>query len=452
MGAIVSANFFNILGATAQLGRTFVSDEDARPGAHPVAVVSYGTWQGLFGGDPQIIGRTVTLNGQRYTIVGVTPADFKGPVPMVPPTFYVPLMQLGQIMPGDRDRLEERGSNFMQMLARLRDGVTIAQAQARMKTIVASMREQYPRDYERSEILLVAQTDAGLHPQFRSAQIGLSSLVMAVVVMLLLIACVNVANLFLARAGDRAREMAVRLSLGARRGQLVRQLLTESLVFSIVSGAAGLVLAWWTIGLANQIRLPIDFALDPDLRLSVPVLLFTLGVSLLTGFLFGLAPALQSTKPALVPALKGAAASGGPRSRASRALVVAQMALSIVLLVSAGLFLRNVRAAVSIDKGFISDNLLLAAVDPGVQGYNRTRTEEFYRRLAERLRAQPNVKAVAFANMVPLGLSNQQTGSASPATHRQRTKPEPRLQRRHTRLLRRDGNPPAEWPRHHSGG
>ena len=414
MGAIVSANFFNILGATAQLGRTFVSDEDASPGAHPVAVVGYGTWQGLFGGDPQIIGRTVTLNGQRYTIVGVTSAEFKGAVPMVPPTFYVPLMQLGQIMPGDRDRLEERGSNFMQMLARLRDGVTIAQAQARMKTIVASMREQYPRDYERSEILLVAQTDAGLHPQFRSAQIRLSSLVMAVVVMLLLIACVNVANLFLARAGDRAREMAVRLSLGARRGQLVRQLLTESLVFSIVSGAAGLVLAWWTIGLANQIRLPIDFALDPDLRLSLPVLLFTLGVSLLTGFLFGLAPALQSTKPALVPALKGAAASGGPRSRASRALVVAQMALSIVLLVSAGLFLRNVRAAVSIDKGFISDNLLLAAVDPGVQGYNRTRTEEFYRRLAERLRAQPNVKAVAFANMVPLGLSNQQTGVSIP--------------------------------------
>ena len=232
--------------------------------------------------------------------------------------------------------------------------------------------------------------------------------------MLLLIACVNVANLFLARAGDRAREMAVRLSLGAQRSQLIRQLLTESLVFSVVSGAAGLLLAWWTIGLANRIRLPIDIAFDPDLRLSVPVLLFTLGLSLATGILFGLAPALQSTKPALVPALKGAAASGGSRSRASRTLVVAQMALSIVLLVSAGLFLRNVRAAVSIDKGFVSDNLLLAAVDPGVQGYNRTRTEEFYRRLEERLRAQPNVKAVAFAVNVPLGLSDQQTGVSIP--------------------------------------
>ena len=414
MGAIVSANFFSVLGASAQLGRTFVSAEDVTPGAHPVAVVSYGTWKGFFGGDPTIVGRTVTLNGHRYSVIGVLPAEFKGAVPLIPPTFYVPLMQLGQLTPDGRERLDRRGSSFMRVIARLRDGVTIEQAQARMKTVVATMREENPRDYERSEILLVGQTEAGLHPQFRTAQIGLSSVVMAVVVMLLLIACVNVANLFLARAGDRAREMAVRLSLGAQRGQLVRQLLTESLVFSLVSGAAGLMLAWWTIGLANRVRLPIDFAFDPDLRLSVPVLLFTLGLSLLTGFLFGLAPALQSTKPALVPALKGAAMSGGPRSRASRSLVVAQMALSIVLLVSAGLFLRNVRAAVSIDKGFVSENILLAAVDPGVQGYDRARTVEFYRRLGERLRAQPNVKAVGFAAAVPLGLSDQQTGVAIP--------------------------------------
>ncbi|HUQ80253.1 MAG TPA: ABC transporter permease [Gemmatimonadaceae bacterium] len=414
MGAVASANFFSVLGASAQLGRTFVSAEDSTPGGSPVTVVSYGTWQTFFGGDPAIVGRTITLNGHRYTIVGVMPAEFKGPVPMVPPTFYVPLMQLGQLGPDGRAQLEQRGSNFMRALARLRDGVTIDQAQARMKSVVATMREEHPREYEGSGVLLVGQTDAGLHPQFRAAQVGLSSVVMAVVVMLLLIACVNVANLFLARAGDRAREMAVRLSLGAQRRQLVRQLLTESLVFAVVSGAAGLMLAWWTIGLANRIRLPIDFAFDPDLRLSVPVLLFTLGLSLVTGILFGLAPALQSTKPALVPALKGASATGVSRSRATRALVVAQMALSIILLVSAGLFLRNVRAAVSIDKGFDSENLLLASLDPGVQGYDRARTVELYRRLEERLRALPNVKAVAFAAMVPLGLSDQQTGVSIP--------------------------------------
>ena len=208
--------------------------------------------------------------------------------------------------------------------------------------------------------------------------------------------------------------MAVRLSLGARRSQLIKQLLTESLVFAVISGAAGLFLAWWAIGLANQIQLPTDFAFDPDLRLSVPVLSFTLALSLVTGVVFGLAPALQSTKPALVPALKGAGTSGGPRSRASRTLVVAQMALSIVLLASAGLFLRNIRTAMAIDKGFSSENLLLAAIDPGLQGYGRARAEELYRRLGERLRAMPNVRGVAFAEMVPLSLSDQQRGVSIP--------------------------------------
>lgn len=414
MGAIVSANIFSLLGIRAERGRVFTSDEDRGPGAHPVAVVSYSAWQGLFGGDPQIVGRDVTLNGMRYAVVGVTPADFKGPMPMAPPALYVPLMQIGQIMPDGRDRFEDRGSSFMRVLARLRDGVTVEQARERMRAVVAGMREQYPRDYRDSGVLMVPQNEAGIHPQFRKAQLGLSSVVMAVVVMLLLIACVNVANLFLARAGDRAREMAVRLSLGARRSQLVRQLLTESLVLGVVSGAAGLLLAWWAIGLTTRIRLPIDFAFDADLRLSAPVLLFTLALSLVTGIVFGMAPALQATKPALVPALKGAPASGGPRSRTSRTLVVAQMALSIVLLVSAGLFLRNIRSAMTIEKGFRSDNLLLASVDPGLQGYNRARTEEFYRQLGEQLRTLPNVEAVAFAEVVPLGLGDQQRGISVP--------------------------------------
>ena len=274
MGQIVSANFFSVLGVSAERGRVFVSEEDRSPGAHPVTVLSHAAWQGLFGGDPQIVGQTVTLNGLRYTIIGVTPADFTGPLPLAPPTLWVPLMQIGQIVPGGAERLTERGSNSMRLLARLGDGVTVDQARDRMKAVVTAMREQHPQHYEDSGILLVPQSDAGIHPQFRAAQVGMSSVVMAVVVMLLLIACVNVANLFLARAGDRAREMAVRLSLGAQRGQLVRQLLTESLVFAAVAGAAGLLLAWWAVDLANGIRLPIDFPFDPGLRLSVPVLLF----------------------------------------------------------------------------------------------------------------------------------------------------------------------------------
>ena len=414
MGQVVSANFFSVLGATALRGRTFVSAEDQTPGAHAVAVISHAAWQGMFGGDPQIVGRSINLNGHSYTIVGVMPSDFKGAMPLAPPPVWVPLMQLGQITPDGLARMERRGSSFMNVVTRLRDGVTVEQARARMKTIIAGMRQEHPEDYRDSDVLLVPQTDAGIHPTMRGAQVGLSSVVMAVVVMLLLIACVNVANLFLARASDRSREMAIRLSLGAKRSQLVRQLLTESLVFAAISGTAGLLIAWWAIDLANAIRLPMSFDIDPDLRLSAPVLGFTLLLSLATGVLFGLAPALQSTKPALVPALKGAAASGGPRSRASRVLVVAQMALSIILLASAGLFLRNIRAATTIEKGFVSDNLLLAAVDAGLQGYSRTRTEELYGRLLERLRALPNVRAVALGSVVPLGLSDQQRGVEIP--------------------------------------
>ena len=414
MGQVVSANFFPVLGASAARGRTFVASEDVGPGAHPVAVASYAAWQGLFGADPNILGRTVNLNGSQYTIVGVLPADFRGAQPMAPPVVYVPLMQLGQIVPDGLARMDRRGSSFMNVIARLKDGATLDQAQARIRAVSTTLREEHPNDYENSEISLVAQTDAGIHPMMRNAQLGLSGVVMAVVIMLLLIACVNVANLFLARASERSREMAIRLSLGANRGQLVRQLLTESLVFAVVSGAAGLLIAWWAIGLANGIRIPISFTIAPDLQLSVPVLAFTLVLSLVTGVLFGLAPALQSTKPALVPALKGAAASGGSRSRASRTLVVAQMALSIILLASAGLFLRNIRSATAIDKGFQSDNLLLATVDAGLQGYSRTRAQEIYSRLQERLRALPNVRAVALGSMVPLGLSDQQRGVAIP--------------------------------------
>jgi predicted permease len=202
--------------------------------------------------------------------------------------------------------------------------------------------------------------------------------------------------------------MAVRLSLGAGRARLVRQLLTESMVFSLLAGAAGVGLAWVVIGLLNHIPFPAEVRIDPDLRLSIPVLLFSLGVSLFTGVLFGLAPALQSTRPHLVSALKGESSSGGSRSRMSRTLVVAQMALSLVLLVCAGLFLRNLRAATSIDKGFTSDNLLVASVDPALQGYERARTVEFYRRLVERVRELPGVTSVGLGEVIPLSLGSQQ--------------------------------------------
>ncbi len=414
MGQMVSANFFTVLGVGADRGRVFIPSEDVGELAHPVAVLSYASWQRRFGGAPDVVGKSVIVNGNAYTVIGVAPRDFRGVLPLVTPELWVPLAQLAQVNPAMPKAMEMRGENSFNVIARLAPGVTMDRARSRMRTLSAELKADLPKDYEKSGIELVPQGEAGIHPSFRSAQLGLTGVVMAVVVMLLLIACVNVANLFLARAQDRWREMAVRLSIGARRAVLVRQLLTESLVFAFVAGGFGLLVAWWAISLANRVRLPMDVDFAPDLRLSLPVLLFSLGVAIGTGFLFGLVPALQATRPALIPSLKGEAPAGGSRSRLSRMLVVAQMALSLVLLVCSGLFLRNLSAATAVDKGFNSDGVLLAGVDPGLQGYTRARSEEFYRRLGDRLRAIPGVKAVGMAAMVPLGLSNSDRGVEVP--------------------------------------
>ena len=409
-GQLVSANYFNVLGATAIRGRTFVAEEDRTPNAHPVVVVSHAAWQGMFGGDPQIVGRSIVLNGAPYTIVGVTGPDFRGVLSIVTPTIWVPLMQVGQIKPGAASSLTTRGNQFMNLVGRLQPGMTVANASMQMQGVLRGLEQDYPDEYRGSTFTLVAQSDAGIHPMFRNAQVGLSTIVMVVVVMLLLIACVNVANLFLARARDRWREMAVRLSLGARRAVIIRQLLTESLLFALVSGAVGLLIAWWAMGLLNRIQLPFDAAINADLRLSLPVLVFTILATIATGVLFGLAPALQATRPALIPALKGEAPSGESRSRASRALVVVQMALSMVLLVSAGLFLRNLSAATTVDKGFTGGNILLAELEPGLQGYDRGRAWQFFATLEQRLALSPEVEAVSWARTLPLGLSNSQSG------------------------------------------
>ncbi len=414
MGVVVSANYFSMLGVVPERGRIFVGAEDEGIGAHPVAVVSHAAWQERFGGDEQIVGKKVILNGSEYTVVGVAPQEFRGHVPLVVPDIWVPLTQLGQIDPERAQTFENRGNSFLNGVARLAPGVSARQANARLQAIVADLRREFPDHYAESGINLVRQQDAGIDPKMRGAMIGLSAVVGAVVVMLLLIACVNVANLFLARAQDRWREMAVRVSIGARRSVLIRQLLVESLVFAVVAGIAGLGVAWGTIQLVNGISLPVDVTFSPNLQLSAPVLLMSLLLTIGTGILFGLAPALQATRPSLVPALKGEAPAGGARSRLSRVLVVTQMALSLVLLVCAGLFLRSLGAATAVDKGFNSENLLLAQVDPSLQGYSRERTRQFYVQLTERLQAVPGVTAVGYAEEVPLSLGNQQRGVEIP--------------------------------------
>ena len=411
---MVSANFFTVLGVTPLRGRFFTPDEDVGAGAHPVAVLSFGAWKSLFASDPKVVGRTIPVNGQSMTIVGVTPDGFNGALPIIQPELWVPIMQVAQIKPGNGSDLENRGNNYNTLVARLAPGVSVAQARARLTAVDAELRREFPDEYRERGSNLVRQVDVGIHPMFRTAQVGLSSVVMVVVAILLIIACVNVANLFLARARDRAREMAIRLALGARRAALVRQLLVESVVFAAVSGVVGLLVSVWAISIANRVSIPMNITFRPDVKLSSVVLAFAFGVTLLTGMLFGIAPALQATRPDLIPALKGEAPAGDSRSRTSKGLVVAQMALSIVLLVCAALFLANLRSATTLDKGFDGENLLIADLDPGLQGYLRPRSREFYRIVLERLQSNPMVRDVSMISDVPLGPSNSDRGVTIP--------------------------------------
>lgn len=408
-GQMVSANYFTLLGVTAARGRTFTPDETAR-GAHPIVVLSNGAWRSLFGADPAVVGKSIPVNGQPYTIVGVAPPEFRGTVQLVEPVLWVPLAQLEQLRPGTGPAVWESGNNFSDVIARLKPGVSVAQVEARMSALMTELLAELPDTYEESYITVLPKSEVGIHPTMRGAQVGMSLAVLAVVALLLVIACVNVANLFLARARDRAREMAIRLALGARRAALVRQLLVESLVFALVSGVIGMLVATWTISLLNGISLPIDVPIRPEFSLSPIVLVFALLASVATGVLFGLVPALQATRPALIPALKGEAPAGGGRSRMSKGLVIAQMSLSIVLLVSAGLFLNNLRNATALDKGFVGDHLLLAELDPSLNGYNRGRTEEFYRNLMDRLTRDPQVRSASIVSDAPLGLSTSDRG------------------------------------------
>jgi len=408
-GQMVSANYFTLLGVTAARGRFFTPDETAH-GAHPIAVLSDGAWRSLFGADPSVVGKSIPVNGQPYTIVGVAPPEFRGTMQLVEPVLWVPLAQLEQIRPGTGPAVWESGNNYTDVIARLKPGVSVAQVEARMAALSAELATELPDTYRESAITVLRKSEVGIHPTLRGAQVGMSLAVFAVVAILLVIACVNVANLFLARARDRAREMAIRLALGARRIALVRQLLVESLLFALVAGAVGVLVASWTISLLNGIALPVNIPIRPALSISPTVLAFAAVATVLTGVLFGLAPALQATRPSLIPALKGEAPAGGERSRMSKGLVIAQMSLSVVLLVSAGLFLNNLRNATTLDKGFVGDHLLLAELDPSLNGYARARTEQAYRTLRDRLALDPQVRSVALVSDAPLGLSTSDRG------------------------------------------
>jgi len=408
-GYLASGNYFDLLGVRAFKGRMFTQEEDRAPGANPVAVVSYGSWQRRFGGDPNLVGKTIKLNGYDFTIVGVAPEGFRGTVLLFDPEIYTPMMMAKQIAPGDSNWLESRGEGGIWAFGRLKQGVTATQARQSLNLLMA----QLARESQGFAGVTISVTPAGLTavPLFRYGALGFAGVLMATVALVLLIACVNLANLSLARAAQRRKEIAIRLSLGAGRARIVRQLLTESVTLSLAGGAVGWLIALWMLGLVAVFKPPIDFNLLIDLTPDWRVMVFTLIVSFITGALFGLAPSLQASRVDLIPALKDEAGLGGyRRSRFRNGLVVAQVALSLLLLIAAGLIVRSLQQTQMVGPGFEVENRITMSVDLALQGYDEARGSEFYKRLISRVESLPGVRAASYISALPLNLDISASG------------------------------------------
>ena len=401
---LVSGNYFTVLGGEAVLGRTFTPEEDQAPGAYPVVVLSHAFWKQHFDSDPATVGKSVKLNGIRFTVVGIAGQDFVGTEPQIP-DLWVPLTMQGQLMPRD-DRLPDRGSFWLEVVARLRPSVSIRQASAAMDVLINRFSRDYLGTSEQASITLTPGSFVA-RPDVRGQVDSLAFLVMAAVGMVLLIACANVANLMLARATGRRKEIAIRLSLGATRRRLIQQLLTESSLVALLGGGFGLLLAYWMPNLLIEaLKPPYEQPIALHLGLDIPILGYTLLLSLITGAAFGLAPALQASKPNLLSAIKDGGnpfGQGLSRSRLHNLLVVAETSICVVLLMGAGLLVRALKRAQTVNLGFDAKHVLVVALDLDLHGYDDIRAAEFHRELTEQLQTLPGVKSVSLASLAPLG-------------------------------------------------
>jgi putative ABC transport system permease protein len=411
----VTANYFDMLGVRPVLGRGFVPEEDSGP--HAVVVIAHGVWQRVFGGDPGVIGRSVTLNGTPFQIVGVAPPDYVGAMRGLAMDLWIPL-SMQEVARTGRSGLTSRGNRGIMLIGRLRPGADIRSAQARFDALAGELKRAFPQNWTDVQqrgrrITVVSEAGGRVFPEFRGPVLGFMALLMTVVGLVLLIACANLANLLLARASARRREIGIRLALGAGRWALIRQLLAESVLLSLLGGAAGAVGAAWTADVLSTFRPPLPVPVVLDLALDLRVLAFALAVSIATGVLFGLAPALAATRTDVVSALKddGAATGTGPqRSRLRNALVVGQVSVALLLLVASGLFVRSLRNAHAIDPGFEAGGLAMASVDLVLGGYKEDAGRAFYVRALEETRALPGVVAATFVKDAPLGLGGSRRG------------------------------------------
>ncbi|HEX8501473.1 MAG TPA: ABC transporter permease [Pyrinomonadaceae bacterium] len=416
-GQLVTGNFFDVLKVRMQRGRGFLPEEDQTPGTHPVVVLSDDLWRTRYGADPEVVGRDVHLNGRPMRVVGVAPAEFQGSKWALGMKFWVPLMMKQQLNGGTFAWQTQRGNHWLEVMGRLRPGATREQASAALTGIAERLEAEYPTDRNKDVRVLVVEEREGRWSEMGGVVRLSGGLAMAVVGLVLLVACANVANMLLARAVARRREIGIRLALGAGRWRVVRQLLVESLLLALGGGAVGLVLSFWMTDALAAFFPAVAYQITLDVSPDGRALLFTLGVSLLTGLVFGLAPAFQATKPDLVPVLKGESERAGRARRVSlrNALVVAQVALSLVVLVCAALFVQSFRHARAIDPGFETTGAYVFSVNPGLFGYEKEQGRDFFRRLAERVRATPGVEGAGFVDWMPLGDSSNHWGPVYPA-------------------------------------
>jgi predicted permease len=401
-GYLVSGNYFDVLGVKPMLGRAFLPEEDQTADSHPVAVISYNCWQRRFAGDPEIVGKSVEFNSRPFTIIGVAPKGFIGTEVAYDPEMFIPVMMAKTIEPGST-WLERRDSNNLFTVGRLKPGVSFEQAKAELATLTAQMAKDYPENVGRG----IQLGKPGLFiPDIANSVFAFTGVLAAIGCLVILLACVNLANLLLARATERRREIAVRLAVGASRQRLVRQLLTESLLISLGGGTAGVFLAAAINTAVRNIRLPSDITLLFDLRTDWRVLTFALVLSIATGILFSLIPALQSSKPQLVPALKDESSMAGfRRSNLRNLLVIAQVGLSLVLLISAGLIVRSLQAAQKMRPGFNPEKAVAISFDVSLGGYDEVRGRAFQKQVLERARALSQVEYAALTDNLPLGLN-----------------------------------------------
>ena len=414
-GELVSGTYFPVLGVGAAIGRTFTPDDDRVPDGHPLAILAYSYWQSRFGGDPSLLGKTVLINGHNFTLVGVAQKGFDGVELASPSQIFVPIMMRPQLMPllDTEFDFHNRRTRWLNVFGRLKPGVSRQQAQASLRPYFHSILEMEVKEAAfnkasaeaRSRFLQnVIEILPGSQGQPRYRQVLSTPLwvLMALTGGVLLIACANVAGLLIARAASRQKEIAIRLAIGAGRFRIIRQLLVESLLLSLVGGVLGLLLAIATdralLAFLPPDSIPLKLSATPDLR----ILLFTTAVSLLTGLIFGLAPALQSTKPDVAPVLKdtvGGIAGGGAHVRVRKTLVAVQVMLSLLLLIGAGLFIRSLRNLGDMGPGFRTGNLFAFDTDPSLNAYNSDRSKIFYRQLTADLAALPGVQSVGVAAM-----------------------------------------------------